>query len=259
MTEEEHMNPFDLTGTVAVVTGGNRGIGFGIAVGLARAGADVAVWARDRERSTVAVRDLETHGHRAIEVRCDVAQEQDVEAATAATVAELGRIDTLFVNAGIATEGGVLEMTLSEWQRVIDVNVGGAFLVARSVARHMADRGAGGSIVFTSSIAAHRGFADAPHYAASKAAMLRLAKALAVELGPAGIRCNTLSPGWIATELTDRNRSDDRFDGFVTRRTPAGRWGGPEDLAGPAVFLASKASEFVSGAEILVDGGFSAG
>lgn len=251
-------DPFDLTGTVAVVTGGNRGIGLGIAEGLSRAGADVAIWARDKEQSASAVRDLERHGHRAIEVGCDVAEELDVEEATAATVADLGGIDALFVNAGIGAEGDVLGMSLSEWRRVIDVNVGGAFLVARSVGRHMAGRGCGGSIVFTSSIAAHRGFADAPHYAASKAAMLRLSRTLAVELGPAGIRCNTLSPGWIATDLTDQNRADERFGAYVVRRTPAGRWGGPEDLAGPAVFLASKASAFVSGAEILVDGGFSA-
>lgn len=252
------MNAFDLTGTVAVVTGGNRGIGFGIAEGLARAGAHIAIWARDRERNAAAVHQLEDYGRRVIEVGCDVSDEREVESATAQTLAELGRIDSLFVNAGIGTEGKVLSMGLAEWQRVVDVNLGGAFLVARSIGKHMVERGDGGSIVFTSSIAAHGGFADAPHYAASKAAMLRLARTLAVELGRAGIRCNTLSPGWIATELTDQQRTDDRFGKHIVRRTPAGRWGDAEDLAGPAVFLASRAAAFVNGAEILVDGGFSA-
>lgn len=218
----------------------------------------MAIWARDRQRNVSAISRLAAHGRQAIEIGCDVSVERDVELATARTIAELGGIDSVFVNAGVGAEGSVLDMDLREWQRVIDVNLGGALIVVRSVGKHMVERGMGGSIVLVSSIAAHRGFADAPHYAASKAAVLRLAKTVAVELGSAGIRCNALSPGWIATDLTAQQRADDRFDNFVVRRTPAGRWGKPEDMAGPAVFLASTASAFVNGAEIVADGGFSA-
>jgi NAD(P)-dependent dehydrogenase (short-subunit alcohol dehydrogenase family) len=252
------MELFDLTGHVAVITGGNRGIGLGMARGLARAGAGVAVWSRDASRNDVAVDELRGIGADAISIGCNVADPGAVAAAMSATVDHFGRLDSLFANAG--TTGAVTfeEMSLEEWDRVMDVNVTGVFLTTQAAARQMIRQESGGSIVVTASLAATFGIPQSPHYTASKGAVLQLARAEAIRLARHGIRVNVISPGWIDTEMTEDVRAYEKANQFAMARTPMRRWGTPEDFEGPAVFLASRASEFMTGSELTVDGGFGA-
>jgi NAD(P)-dependent dehydrogenase (short-subunit alcohol dehydrogenase family) len=249
---------FDLSGHTAVVTGGNRGIGLGFAVGLAKAGASVSIWSRNAQRNHEAVTLLEEHGVDAASVACDVTDEDAVAEATSATVERFGRIDSLFANAG--TSGGVSfpDLDLATWDDMMTVNVTGTLLPVREVARHMLERGGGGSIVVTSSIGATHGLPVAPHYSASKAAQLGLVKALAVKLGKQGIRVNAVCPGWVSTELTAPQQEHEAFQESIRTRVPLRRWGSPEDFEGIAVYLASPASAFMTGTEIILDGGYSA-
>jgi NAD(P)-dependent dehydrogenase (short-subunit alcohol dehydrogenase family) len=248
------MSGFDLSGRVAVVTGGNRGIGLGMARGLAAAGASVAIWSRNEERNATAVAEL---GPAAAAFPCDVADRSSVEAAMAATEARFGRVHSLFANAGVSAGVRFEEMEPAEWEHVIDVNLHGVYHTTQVVARHMIEHGGGGSMVLVASVLAHFGMASAPHYSASKGAVLQLAKSLAARLARYGIRVNTISPGWIETEMTEELRADERLGAMGLARTPMRRFGTPEDLGGPAVFLASDASGFMTGAELVVDGGYS--
>lgn len=250
------MELFDLTGHVAVVTGGNRGIGLGMARGLAKAGAAVAVWSRSADRNAEAVTELETHGPAAGFV-CDVADAASVEAAMTATLARFERVDSLFANAGTTAAVRFEEMGFDEWERVMDVNVSGVYHCAKAFTDQAIARGDGGSMVFTASLAAHFGLPTSPHYSASKGAVLQLARALAVRLARHQIRVNVISPGWVATEMTEDVTGDDRFAAFHMARTPQRRWGSDADFEGPAVFLASQASSFMTGSELTVDGGYS--
>lgn len=250
---------FDLGGHVSVVTGGNRGIGLGLARGLAKAGASVALWARDLEAADRAVMELRELGTGEAEtVSCDVTDEGSVTEALDATVDRFGKVDSLFANAGTTSGVSFPEMELADLEDVLDVNVGGVFLVTREVARHLIARDSGGSIVITSSIAAHHGLPTAPHYSASKGAATALARALAVRLARHRIRVNVIAPGWIATEMTDDLQGHDRFESTLQARVPMRRWGTADDFEGTAVYLASEASSFMTGAEITVDGGYSA-
>jgi len=250
---------FDLGGHVSVVTGGNRGIGLGLARGLAKAGASVALWARDLEAADRAVEELRELGTGEAEtVSCDVTDEGSVAEALDATVDRFGKVDSLFANAGTSSGVSFPEMELADLEDVLDVNVGGVFLVTREVARHLIARDAGGSIVITSSIAAHHGLPTAPHYSASKGAATALARALAVRLARHRIRVNVIAPGWIATEMTDDLQGHDRFESTLQARVPMRRWGTADDFEGTAVYLASEASSFMTGAEITLDGGYSA-
>lgn len=253
------MDLFDLSGHVSVVTGGNKGIGLGLARGLAKAGASVAVWARDLDTAEKAVAELVPLSKGEVEaIFCDVSSESSVMEALDATVDRFGKVDSLFANAG--TTGGVSfpEMELAELESLFQVNVGGVFLVAREVARHLIARDSPGSIVITSSIAAHHGLPTAPHYSASKGAATALARALAVRLARHRIRVNVIAPGWIATEMTDELQGHERFEASLQARVPMRRWGAPDDFEGAAVYLASDASSFVTGAELTIDGGYSA-
>lgn len=250
---------FDLTGQVAVVTGGNRGIGLGMARGLARANASVALWARNLDLADKAVQELRGLGKGEIEsFGCDVTSEAAVIEALDATIDRFGKVDSLFANAGTTSGVSFPEMELSELESLFEVNVSGVFLVTREVARHLIAREAPGSIVITSSIAAHHGLPTAPHYSASKGAATAFARALAVRLARHRIRVNVIAPGWIATEMTDELQGHDRFEASLQSRVPMRRWGGAEDFEGAAVFLASDASSFMTGAEITIDGGYSA-
>jgi len=252
------MELFDLSGHVSVVTGGNRGIGLGMARGLAKAGAAVAVWSRDAARNAGAVEELRGLGSDAISVGCDVADERDVAAAMAATVDHFGHVDSLFANAGTTGAVKFEEMSLAEWNRVMDVNVTGVFLTTQAAARQMISQESGGSMIITASLAATFGIPQSPHYTASKGAVLQLARAEAGRLARYGIRVNVISPGWIATEMTDEVQAYDKANQLAMARTPLRRWGTPDDFEGPAVFLASRASQFMTGAQIMVDGGFGA-
>lgn len=253
------MDMFDLRGHVSVVTGGNRGIGLGLARGLAKAGASVALWARDLEAADQAVEELRELGTGEAEtVACDVTDEGSVAEALDATVDRFGKVDSLFANAGTTSGVSFPEMELADLEDVLDVNVGGVFLVTREVARHLIARDSGGSIVITSSIAAHHGLPTAPHYSASKGAATALARALAVRLARHRIRVNVIAPGWIATEMTDDLQGHDRFESTLQARVPMRRWGTADDFEGTAVYLASEASSFMTGAEITLDGGYSA-
>ena len=251
------MSMFDLTGTVAVVTGGNRGIGLGMARGLARSGASVAIWSRNESRNAAAADQLESLGVAAAAFACDVADRTSVDDALGATIERFDRIDSFFANAGVSDGVRFEEMDEAAWRRVIDVNLHGVYHTTQAVTRRMIEQGDGGSLVLVASVLAHFGMSTAPHYSASKGAVLQLAKSLAARLARYDIRVNTISPGWIETEMTEELRADERAAGFGLARTPMRRFGTPEDMEGPAAFLASEASRFMTGAELVVDGGYS--
>jgi NAD(P)-dependent dehydrogenase (short-subunit alcohol dehydrogenase family) len=246
---------FDLSGHVAVVTGGNSGIGRGIAAGLAQAGADIAIWGRTPERNAETREELAQHGTRVVGVECDVTEPGSVDEAFARTLHALGRIDSCFANAGGGDlRAAFVDMTLDEFRRIVALNLDGAFLTFQGAARHMVQRGGGGSLIGISSLAAVEGMARGQHYAAAKAGLVAITRSLAVELARHGIRANCILPGWIETPATQRQFEviGDR----VLKRIPDRRWGGPADFAGAAVYLASPASAYHTGDELVIDGGY---
>jgi 2-dehydro-3-deoxy-D-gluconate 5-dehydrogenase len=248
---------FDLKSKVAIVTGGNGGIGLGMARGLAAAGARVVVAARDQNKSRAAVKDLEGRGAEAMAVAVDVADEASVSTLVRTVAERWGRIDVLVNNAGINIRKPVHELALAEWHRVVDTNLTSAFLCARAVYPVMKAAG-GGKIVNIGSMMSIFGASFAPAYGASKGGMVQLTKSLAIAWARDNIQVNAVLPGWIDTDLTRRARQEvSGLHESVLRRTPAGRWGGIDDMAGIAVFLASPASDFVTGTAIPVDGGYS--
>jgi len=248
---------FDLKGHVAVVTGGNKGIGLGMAQGLARAGADVAVWSRTQADNESAAAELAKHGVRTLPVACDIASEESVVEACATTVAQLGRIDSCFANAGFGDAYHPLKASLERWRKVLEVNLDGTFLTLREVSKHMVERGGGGKLVTISSITERFGAAKQPGYAASKAALGALVRSLAIELARHDIQVNNLQPGWIETDATEPMRDNELLSTTVMKRTPARRWGDPKDFEGIAVYLASDASRFHTGDTLCIDGGYS--
>ena len=248
---------WDLSGHVALVTGGNSGIGLGMAAGLARAGADVAIWGRRAERNEAAAQQLREHGTRVHAVACDVSDPDEVDAAFADTLGALGRIDSCFANAGVGSGATpFVDMDLAEFRRVTRVNLEGAFLTLQGAARHMVERGGGGSLVGVASLAAVEGQQRGQHYAASKGGLISMLRACAVELARHEVRANAILPGWIETPMTagwvDAPKVVDR----VLSRVPFRRWGEPEDFAGVAVYLASPMSRYHTGDEFIVDGGY---
>jgi NAD(P)-dependent dehydrogenase (short-subunit alcohol dehydrogenase family) len=248
------VNPFDLAGHVALVTGGNGGIGLGLAQALHGAGASVAIWGTNESKNATAV---ETLGERAAAFACDVGDEGAVDAAMAATLERFGRVDSCFANAG--TGGGGRRFTdidLSEWQRILRVNLDGAFLTLRAAARHMVERGEGGSLVATSSLTAIEAAPQSEHYAASKSGVVALIQSLAVELARHGIRANALMPGWIETDLTRPLLESEIGRSRILPRVPLRRWGTPEDLGAAAIYLASPGARYHTGDVLVIDGGY---
>ncbi|MFL6712867.1 MAG: SDR family NAD(P)-dependent oxidoreductase [Sulfurifustis sp.] len=248
---------FELTGKVAVVTGGNGGIGLGIARALASAGATIVIAARNAKKSQAAVDELAQLGASAIAVTTDVTDEKSVEAMVATTAAKFGRLDILVNNAGVAVQGTVDALSLSDWRKTMETNATGAFICSKA-AYPMMKKGGGGKIINLSSVLALYALPVSAAYSASKAAIIQLTRAIACCWAADNIQANAVLPGWIETDMTQYARSiPGLLDYVVKTRTPAKRAGQVDDLAGVAVFLASPASNFVTGAAITVDGGLS--
>jgi 2-dehydro-3-deoxy-D-gluconate 5-dehydrogenase len=248
---------FDLTGKVAIVTGGNGGIGLGMARGLADAGASIAVVGRNEAKSQAAVADIEARGVKAIAVATDVTDKVAVADMVARVSRELGRIDILVNNAGINIRKPPHSLDIEEWRSVIDTNLTSAFLCSKAVHAAMKAAG-GGKIINIGSMMSIFGASFAPAYAASKGGIVQFTRSCACAWAPDNIQANAILPGWIDTDLTKRARTE--IGGLherVLSRTPAARWGEIGDFAGIAVFLASAASDFVTGTAIPIDGGFS--
>ena len=248
---------FDLRGKVAIVTGGNGGIGLGMARGLADSGADIAVVGRNAAKSKTAVADLAGRGVRAIAVTADVSNQDDVAAMVAQVSRELGRIDILINNAGMSIRKPPHLLELEEWREVIDTNLTSAFLCSKAAYPALKANG-GGKIINIGSMLSIFGASFAPAYAASKGGIVQYTRACACAWAPDNIQVNAILPGWIDTDLNRAARQ--QIDGLhdrVLARTPAGRWGDIDDFAGIATFLSSPASDFVTGTAIPVDGGYS--
>jgi 2-deoxy-D-gluconate 3-dehydrogenase len=242
---------FSLTGKVALVTGGNGGLGKAMAIALRQAGAKVAVTGRNPDKNAAVAAELPD----ALVLPLDVRDEVAVERTVATVLQRLGRLDVLVNNAGQSRGGSVLELRLQDWRAVIDSHLTGAFLCAKHTARAMVAAGDGGKIVNVSSPYARYGPPDFADYAAAKAGLLGLTHALAVELAPHRIQVNAILPGWFETDLT-RGMPATPLGEQLRAKTPAGRWGEHHELAGAVVYLASAASDFVTGAELVVDGGY---
>ena len=249
---------FSLKGKVALVTGGNAGIGKGIARGFAQAGADIAIGARNKARTDEVVRELkEEFGVRAMGLQVDVRQEQQILDMVQKILDHFGRIDILVNNAGMNIRKMPQEITSQEWDEVLEVNLRSAFLCAKAVYPAMKKAG-GGKIISIGSMTSILGGAKLAQYGASKGGILQMTRSIAVAWAPDNIQVNSILPGWINTDLTVGARRDiPGLQERVIARTPAGRWGEPDDLKGTAIFLASAASDFVTGVGLPVDGGFS--
>jgi 2-dehydro-3-deoxy-D-gluconate 5-dehydrogenase len=244
---------FDLTGKVAIVTGGNGGIGYGIARGLAQAGANIIIAARRLEKNAQAVAALQETGVKALSVTTDVQDEASVQAMVQASVEAFGGIDILVNNAGINIRKAPQDYTLAEWQEVLNTNLTGVFLCSRAVYPHMSAAG-GGKIINIGSMTSIFGSNVSPAYGATKGGVVQFTKSLALFWAKDNIQVNALLPGWIHTDLT-ASASSERYN-FIKARIPHGRWGEPDELAGAAVFLASPASDYITGIALPVDGGY---
>ena len=249
---------FDLTGRVALVTGGNRGIGRGIALGFGRAGAAVAIFGRNQGKNGEVLAELKAAGARAVALAVDVTDRAALEPAFRRVEAELGPVDILVNNAGIANlSGGILQETAESWDAVIETQLNAVFLLSKLAAASMAMRKRG-KIINLGSMYSYFGAGPIPSYSAAKGAIVQLTKSMAIELAPHGIQVNAIAPGWVETDMTAvvRTEAFKAMNDEILQRTPAGRWGKPEEMAGTAIFLASSASDFVTGETIRVDGGY---
>jgi NAD(P)-dependent dehydrogenase (short-subunit alcohol dehydrogenase family) len=244
---------FDLTGHVALVTGGNGGLGIGMARGLASAGASVAIWGRNAERNREASEVLKASGADVADFACDVTDPEQVSAAMELTIARFGRLDSCFANAGgSGVRKPFTQLSPGDWQSTLDLNVNSVVYTFQAATRHFIAQGSGGSLVVTSSVAALLGVPGGG-YSATKAAVSGLVRSLAVELAPAGIRANAILPGFVATEMS--LNTPKAFQDACLRRTPSGKLGTVDDMAGAAVFLAGPASRYVTGHSLVIDGG----
>ena len=253
-------NLVDLTGKVALVTGGNSGIGLGFAEALARAGSDVVIWGRRSDANQRAAEMLRGFGGRVHAESVDVSDEASIVRGVASALAVMGRIDTVVANAGIASQRAFAEMDAAAYHALLGVNLHGAVFTLREVARHMiarADAGdAGGSMILCGSGSIFQGVPTMAHYAIAKGALNSLAKTLATELGPKGVRCNVIAPGFIVTEMTMADPAVGKMlTEMVAAKTPLGRAGKPDDLWGAVVYLASDLARYHTGDTLIVDGG----
>lgn len=253
-------NIFSLKGKVALVTGGSHGIGFGIAKALANAGATIAFNTKNPQTVERALKEYKEQGINAHGYVCDVTDEKAVKSLVEKVEKEIGVIDILVNNAGIIKRIPMTEMSVAEFKEVIEVDLTAPFICAKAVIPSMIKKG-GGKIINVCSMMSELGRETVSAYASAKGGLKMLTKNIASEYGEYNIQCNGIGPGYIATSQTaplrERQADGSRhpFDAFILSKTPAGRWGNPEDLEGPAVFLASKASDFVNGHILYVDGG----
>lgn len=252
------LDKFNLDGDVALITGGGRGLGRGMALGLAEAGADIVVTGRTKETLDAVCEDIRDLGRNALPVTADLAKEEDIAPLVEATVREFGRIDILVNNAGTTHRAPTEEYPTDEWDRVMDVNLKAVFLLCRHVGGVMKEQG-GGRIINISSLASQIGLSLIPPYVAGKAGVAGLTRALAVEWAKDNIRVNAIGPGYFHTDMTEGLEDHPDRGPKIKLRIPMDRWGDPEDLKGAVVFLASKASAYVTGHELFVDGGWMAG
>ncbi|RJQ74608.1 MAG: glucose 1-dehydrogenase [Desulfobacteraceae bacterium] len=249
-------NLFDLSGKVALITGGNGGIGLGIATGLANAGAAVIIAARDAEKNQRAVESLKRIGARAAALAVDVQDEASIKTMVGQAAQTFGSIGILVNNAGISVAKAPEKYSLEEWQRVININLTGVFLCSREVHPHLRAAG-GGKIINIGSMTSIFGHPRVASYSSSKGAVVQLSKSLALAWAKDNIQVNAILPGWINTDLTAGIKQLPDYYSSITARIPQNRWGEPGDLAGTAVFLASRASDYVTGIALPVDGGYS--
>ncbi len=247
---------FDLSGRVAIVTGGNGGIGRGIALGLAEAGAAVAIFGRNEEKNERTLSELKATGVRAMAVRVDMTNRAGLEPALHKVESELGDVNILVNNAGnVSLSGGVMCEKSEDWDSVIETQLNSVFLLSKLAAGSMIAHRFG-KIIQIASMYSFFGSGLIPSYSAAKGAIVQLTKSMAIELAPHNIQVNAIAPGWIETDMTAPVRAMPMND-EILMRTPAGRWGQPDEVAGTAVYLASRASNFVTGTTICVDGGYS--
>jgi len=247
---------FDLSGHVGLVTGGNGGIGLGMARGLAECGADIVIWGTNPEKNERATKELEALGVKVLAQKVDVGDEEQVDRAFAEAVEAMGKVDSCFANAGVGAGGPIQDMSLDVWRHNQRVNSEGAFLTFRAAARHMIPRGEGGTLVGISSTSAIHGAARNISYAHSKAGLVAMCRGLAVELARHKITVNSILPGWIETDMTQGAFSYDKFVDNVMPRIPHRRWGQPEDFSGIAAYLASPAARYHTGDTIVIDGAY---
>ena len=252
---------FDLSEKVALITGGNGGIGLGMAEGLAECGASIAIWGRNKEKNEESKNLLSKYSIEVKTYEVDVSQEKEVINNVKSVLNDFGRIDSVFANAGMNVFGGSFEeMDTDAYRKVLSVNLDGVFFTLRETTKHMVERSKngdiGGSVVGVASLAGIEGAAKTQPYSASKGGIISMIKGIAVEHARYGIRANTILPGWIATDMTTINQNNQKFTDKVISRVPMRRWGEPKDFSGIAAYLASDASAYHSGDMFIVDGGY---
>lgn len=255
--------PWDMSGKVVVISGGNAGIGLGFARGIARAGGDLVIWGRRKDKNDAAAEELRQFGGRVLAQEVDVADEARVIEAFAEAASEMGRVDGAIANAGLMmNSGSFTNMTGEAWHNLLAVNQHGAFYLAREAARHMRTRAEGGdpggSILFCASLSAVTGSIGMQHYNASKGAMASLARGIAVDMGQFGIRANTVCPGYTESETVKDQGPDSQLGAQVRERCPLGRFGNPDDFEGIGVYFMSDASRYHTGDLVKIDGGWMA-
>ena len=247
---------FEISNKVAIVTGASRGLGKAMAVGLAKAGANIV--ATDVLDTSSTVKEIEKLGRKVIGIKVDVSKKQDIEKMVQQTIKKFGRIDILVNNAGILRMGNAENMSQEDWEKVIQVNLTGQFLCAQAVAKQMIKQKSG-KIINIASIAGLGGYAQSAPYSASKAGIILMTKTLAVEWGQHNIQVNAICPGVFATDMTDAFLSDKQFMGMIQARVPLRRYAKPDELVGTVIYLASKASDYMTGHALVIDGGWTAG